>query len=114
MFMIADARANIPPPQPTIRTGAPHGPNRMTRRTCLTAVAGAVAIAPTVFGGDLTNMKELLEASQNEKKSVMLYMKGQTLGGVVTRIAGDIVELRNREYGRIMVRIDAIDAAAMN
>jgi hypothetical protein len=59
-------------------------------------------------------MRELLEASLNEKKSLMLYMKGQNLGGVVTQIGTDTVEMRNREYGWIVVRVDAIDAAAMN
>jgi len=58
-------------------------------------------------------MRELLEASQNEKKSVMLYVKGQTIGGGVVKISGDTVELHNREYSRIAVRIDAIDAVAM-
>ena len=58
-------------------------------------------------------MKEILEASQNDKKSVTLYIKGQTMGGLVTKINGDVVELRNREFGRIVVRIEAIDAAAM-
>jgi len=86
----------------------------MTRRTCISTVAGAVVMAPAVFGGEITNMRELLEASQNEKKSVTLYMRGQNLGGVVTRISADTVEMRNREYGRIVVRIDSIDAAAMN
>ena len=59
-------------------------------------------------------MREMLEASQNEKKSVMLYLKGQSIGGAVTKVAGDTVELRNREYSRIVVRIDAIDAIAMS
>jgi hypothetical protein len=86
----------------------------MTRRTCLSTVAAAAIVAPAVFGEGTTNMRELLEASQNEKKGVTLYMKGQSLGGVVTKINGDIVEMRNREFSRIMVRIDAIDAAAMN
>ena len=58
-------------------------------------------------------MRELLEASQNEKKGVMLYVKGQSIGGVVLKIAADHVELRSREYSRIAVRIDAIDAVAM-
>jgi hypothetical protein len=86
----------------------------MTRRICISTAAGAVVMARAVFGGDITNMRELLEASQNEKKGVTLYIKGQNLGGVVTRISADTVEMRNREYGRIVVRIDAIDAAAMN
>jgi hypothetical protein len=59
-------------------------------------------------------MREVLEASLNEKKSVMVYLKGQSIGGVVVKLGADTVELRNREYTRIVVRIDAIDAAAMN
>lgn len=58
-------------------------------------------------------MKELLEASQNEKKSVMLFVKGQSIGGAVVKITGDVVELRNREYSRLVVRMDSIDAVAM-
>ncbi len=59
-------------------------------------------------------MREILEASQNDKKSVTLYLKGQSLGGLVTKLTNDTVELRNREFSRIVVRIDAIDAIAMN
>lgn len=58
-------------------------------------------------------MKELLEASQNEKKGITLYVKGQSIGGVVVKIAGEAVELRNREFSRIVVRIESIDGAAM-
>ena len=57
-------------------------------------------------------MRELLEASQNDKKSVILYFKGQNLGGAVVKLTTDTVEIRNREYSRIVVRLDAIDAIA--
>ena len=56
-------------------------------------------------------MRELLEASQKDKKGVMLYMKGTTIGGAVVKIAGDEVELRSREYSRIIVKMAAIDAS---
>ena len=59
-------------------------------------------------------MREILEASQNEKKGVTLYIKGQSIGGGVVKVSGDTVELRSREYSRIVVRIDAIDAIAMS
>ena len=58
-------------------------------------------------------MREILESSQKEKKGVMLYIKGQSIGGVVVKITDDLVELRNREYNRIVVRVDSIDAAAL-
>lgn len=66
-----------------------------------------------LLGKDNDVMKELLEASQNEKKSVMLFVKGQSIGGAVVKITGDVVELRNREYSRLVVRMDSIDAVAM-
>jgi hypothetical protein len=59
-------------------------------------------------------MRELLEASQNEKKGLMVYVKGQSIAGVVVKVGGDTVELRSREYSRIIVKIDSIDAVAMS
>jgi hypothetical protein len=86
----------------------------MTRRSCVTALTAALAVGSPLSGKENDAMKELLEASQNDKKGITLYMKGQSLGGVVMKISGDLVELRNREFSRIVVRIEAIDAAAMN
>jgi hypothetical protein len=86
----------------------------MTRRTHIAGLAAALAAGSIVLGKDNDTMRELLESSQNEKKGVMLYVKGQSIGGLVVKIAGDIVELRSREYSRIVVRIDSIDAVAMS
>ena len=86
----------------------------MTRRTCLTVFAASLAADSTLIGKDNDAMRELLEASQKEKKGIMLYLKGQSIGGVVVKIAGETVELKSREYTRIVVRVDAIDAVAMN
>jgi len=58
-------------------------------------------------------MRELLEGIQHENKSVTLYVKGQSIGGGVVKVTGDTVELRSREFSRIVVRIDAIDAVAV-
>ncbi len=57
--------------------------------------------------------RSILEASQAEKKGLMLYVKGQSLGGMVVKIDAETVELRSREYGRIVVKIESIDAAAL-
>ena len=86
----------------------------MTRREHITLIAGAIVAGPAVMAKETETMKELLEASQKDKKGVMLYMKGQSIGGMVVKIAGDVVELRSREYSRIIVRMDAIDAVAMS
>ena len=78
-------------------------------------VMAAAAVADLRLNAKETDlMKELLETSQNEKKGITLYIKGQSIGGVVTKIAGDMVELRNREFSRLVVRMEAIDGAAMN
>ena len=84
-----------------------------TRRTVLTLLAGSVAAGVPVFGKETNMFRSILEASQNEKKGVTLYVKGQAIPGVVLKVDGDTVEMRSREYSRIVVRIDAIDAAAM-
>jgi hypothetical protein len=59
--------------------------------------------------------KELFDWSMKEKKGLMFYVNGQTIGGAVTRIndAG-YVEVRNQTYGRIIIRAEQIDAVAAN
>lgn len=57
--------------------------------------------------------RSILEASQNEKKGVTLWVKGQSIPGVVVKIDAETVEMRSREYSRIVVRLDSLDAAAM-
>jgi len=59
------------------------------------------------------NIEQMLGAAQQNKRSVMLYVGGQAIGGAVLRIEpGRSVELRNQQYGRIVVRLDRVDAVA--
>jgi hypothetical protein len=72
------------------------------------AAAGSMA-------GDVQVFKELLEMSLKEKKGLTFYVQGQVISGAVTRLLGeDAVEVRNREFNRIIIRIDRIDAVAAN
>jgi hypothetical protein len=58
--------------------------------------------------------KELFETSQNEKRGLTVYVKGQTIAGIVTRIVGDqAIEMRSQMFGRAVVPVEAIDAVAM-
>jgi hypothetical protein len=57
---------------------------------------------------------EILEASQKDKKGVMLHVRGQSIAGVVVKISGESVELRSREYSRIVVKLEAIDAVSIS
>ena len=86
----------------------------MTRRTHISLLAAAVACGEPVLGKDNDTMRELLEASEKDKKGVMLWVKGQTIPGIVTKISDVTVEMRSREYSRIVVKMDAVDAVAMS
>jgi hypothetical protein len=84
-----------------------------TRRTALAVLAASIAAGVPAIGKETEIMRSILEASQTEKKGVTLYVKGQSIPGIVVKLEGDMVEMRSREYSRIVVRMDAIDAAAM-
>lgn len=58
--------------------------------------------------------KELIETSQNEKRGLTIFVKGQTVVGIVTKVIGvEALELRSQMFSRIIVLIDEIDAAAI-
>jgi hypothetical protein len=84
----------------------------MDRRTSLKLIVAAAAAVPAI-GGNTPMFRSILEASQNEKKGVTLWVKGQSIPGVVVKIDAETVEMRSREYSRIVVRLDSLDAAAM-
>jgi hypothetical protein len=86
----------------------------VTRRTHISLLAtAALGTAFPAAAKENGMFQQILEASQSEKKGIMLYVKGHQIGGVVVKISGDSVELRSREYSRIVVRVEAIDAAAL-
>lgn len=58
---------------------------------------------------------ELLKLSQEQKKGLTFYVDGRTIGGYVVKAAGDgTVEVRNQEFGRILIRLEEVSAIAMN
>ncbi|HNI08520.1 MAG TPA: hypothetical protein PLL24_10505, partial [Thiobacillaceae bacterium] len=57
---------------------------------------------------------QVLDVSLKEKKGVVLYVKGQAISGRVTKVDNENVELTSREFIRIVVRRDRIDAVAGN
>ena len=78
----------------------------------LSFIPSAVAQAPAKPAGAAASFQELFEKSLAEKKGITLYVGGQAIGGAVTRIGADVVELRSQEFARIVVRIDRIDGVA--
>jgi hypothetical protein len=59
-------------------------------------------------------IQELLELSLKNGKGLMFHLGSQSVGGAVTKIGDTTVEIRNREYSRIVLRLDRIDGVAMN
>lgn len=59
-------------------------------------------------------IEKALQAAQQDKKGITLHVHGQAIGGAVVRVEpGQVVELKSQQYGRIVVRIDRIDALLM-
>lgn len=62
----------------------------------------------------LRSIEALLTAAQQDKKGVTVHVNGQQIGGAVVRLEpGQWVELRNQQFGRIVLRLDRVDAVAM-
>jgi hypothetical protein len=59
--------------------------------------------------------KEVFEKSQNENRGLTVYIKWQTIVGVVTKIVGtDVIEMRSQMFGKAVVLIASIDAASVS
>lgn len=88
----------------------------MTRRN-FTATLTALPVAAFAAPGKETAMNNpfqaIFEKSMNEKKGVNVYVNGQTIGMLVTKIADGIVEGRSQQYSSIVIRIERVDAAAI-
>jgi predicted lipoprotein with Yx(FWY)xxD motif len=58
-------------------------------------------------------IEQALNTALQDKRGITLYVNGQAISGAVTRIEpGRWVELRNQQFGRIVVRLDRIDGVA--
>jgi endonuclease YncB( thermonuclease family) len=97
---------------------------RTKRGLIATLIAVTIACSGVYFSGAsaqdakssmLQSYQELFDKSLKEKKGLNFYMKGQTIGAVVVKMIGnDAIEVRNQAYGRIIIRLDSIDAVAIN
>lgn len=59
--------------------------------------------------------KEMFESSREEKRGLTVYFDGQNIAGVITKTIGtQAIEMRNREYSRIIVCVEAITAIAVS
>jgi hypothetical protein len=59
--------------------------------------------------------KEIIETSLKEKRGLTIFIKGQTIAGIVTQIIGlEAIEVRNQTFSKVIIRLDAIDAMAIS
>jgi hypothetical protein len=77
---------------------------------------GVARIHPTsAQAGSASPFQELIDQSLKEKKGLTFFIKGQTIGGAVTKQLGpEIVEVRNQTYSHVIIRLDHVDAVAIN
>ncbi len=100
--------------------------NRLVTRTALLsalvltplaaspAQSSSAVASPRRSAAMTESFLEVLEQSQKSGKGVMVYMGHHAIGGAVTKIGEHTVELRSREYGRIVLRLERIDGVAGN
>jgi hypothetical protein len=84
-------------------------------RRALAALVVACAFASGLAhaADAVQGIEQALSAALQDKRGITLYVNGQAISGAVTRIEpGRWVELRNQQYGRILVRLDRIDGIA--
>ena len=78
------------------------------------AASALLAQRPALAAEPMKGIEQALATAQQEKKGVMLSVSGQSIGGGVLRIEpGQWVEMKSQQYGRIVVRLDRIDAVMM-
>jgi hypothetical protein len=93
-----------------------------TRFAKVAVLAVALTLAVALLAPALAQEKpkagsvfqDLFDQSMKEKKGLTLYVEGQVLGGAVTKVGPETVELRSQEFSKIVVRIEDIEAAAIH
>lgn len=83
------------------------------RRGLLAALLLAAAAGPAPAAPDSEPQRaieEVLASARQDRRGVTLYVAGQAVSGAVTHVEpGRWVELRNAQFGRIVVRLDRVD-----
>lgn len=72
------------------------------------AQSTSAALAPAAF-------EEVLNQSLTQKKGLSIYVAGQVINAIfVKRVDANTIEVRNQTFGRILIRVDRIDAIAIS
>ncbi|KQV86048.1 hypothetical protein [Pelomonas sp. Root1237] len=85
-----------------------------SRRALAALVVACAFVSGVAHATDATRgIEQALTTALQDKRGITLYVAGQTISGAVTRIEPGLwVELRNQQFGRMIVRLDRIDGIA--
>jgi hypothetical protein len=62
-----------------------------------------------------TAVEEVLNQSLTQKKGMAIHIGGQIINAIfVKRIDANTIEVKNQSYGRILIRMDRVDAIAIS
>lgn len=78
----------------------------MTETTLAQSTSGALSA---------TAVEEVLNQSLTQKKGMAIYIGGQLINAIfVKRIDANTIEVKNQTHGRIIIRMDRVDAIAIS
>ena len=84
------------------------------RKTFLGMAMASATLSGATAAEPAKGLEDVLHAAMESKRGIRVFVNGQTIGGAVTRLEpGSYIELRNQEFGRIVVRWDRIDGVAL-
>lgn len=84
---------------------------------CLSCLVVSQAAVAQSAGSALAPaaVEEILNQSLTQKKGMSIYIGGQVINAIfVKRIDANTIEVRNQTFGRIIIRVDRIDAIALS
>lgn len=87
---------------------------RPNRKLILGLLAASLVASGLARAGANEVFDEALEVSLKEKKGVVVHVNGQAISGRVTKLGTEAIELTSREFVRIVIRRDRIDAVSGN
>ena len=71
--------------------------------------------AQAAQAGAFSAYQQLLELSEKEKKSLTFFVKGQQIAGIVVKGNNtEAIEVRNQVHSRLIIRLESVDALALN
>ncbi len=79
------------------------------------AMTQPVVAQSTVATLSAAAVEEVLNQSLSQRKGMSIYIGGQVINAIfVKRIDENMIEVRNQTFGRIIIRMDRIDAIAIS